>query len=170
MPAPVLDQRPCIEVSGGVVVGGEDDGAPLDDFLALCRSEPGPQQLFGEIGGAGDANERCNALRARQRRQQHDPAAHARADEDLRTLGQRIDDGDGVLAPAPDCALGEIAARCAMAEIVEAQIGAPVATAIILEKQCLGSGHVGAEAAEEDDPRRVAREPVVGDCRAIGAC
>ena len=69
-----------------------------------------------------------------------------------------------------DRAVGEIAARCAVPEIVEAHIGAAAPAAIILEKQRLGAGHVGAEAAEEDDARRGAGEPAVGDCRAVRAC
>src|SRR5207248_193973 len=87
----------------------------------------------------------------RQCRHQHDPAAHARADQDLRPLGQRIDDRDRVLAPAADRAPGEIAARSAMPEIVEAHIAVPPPATVILQKQCFCAGHVGAKAAEEDD-------------------
>ena len=93
----------------------------------------------------------CDPLRPRQRRQQHDPPAHARSDQDLRPCGQRIDDRDRVIAPSGRSCLGEIAARRAVPEIVEAHIGAPAPAAIIFQKQSLGAGHVGAEAAEEDD-------------------
>jgi hypothetical protein len=57
-----------------------------------------------------------------------------------------------------------------MGEIVEAQEGLAAGAAERLERHRLGAGHVGHEAAEEDDARRLAVEKVVGDCRAVGAC
>jgi hypothetical protein len=123
-----------------------------------------------KIGRRRDADQRGDALRARQRREQHDPAAHAGAHQDLRALGQRVDHGHRVVAPAADRAGGEIAAGSAMPEIVEAQISAPVAAAIFVKEHGLGAGHVGAEAAEKDDAGRCAREPLVGNCGAIRPC
>jgi hypothetical protein len=62
-----------------------------------------------------------------------------------------------------------IAARSAVAEIVEAHEGPASAMAKILEKQRLGAGHVGTEPAEKDDTRGRSGEPVVGDCCTTGA-
>jgi hypothetical protein len=49
-------------------------------------------------------------------------------------------------------------------EIIEPHIGVPAATAIFLEKQSLGAGHVGAKTAEEHNPRTATGELLVGDC------
>ena len=106
-------------------------------------------------------------LGSRQCGKQHDPAAHARADQDLPTLGQRVENRDRVLCPAADRPQRDIAARCAVPEIIEAHIGSATATAIFLEKRGLGPGHVGAKAAEENHTRTATGEPVVGDCCAI---
>jgi len=102
-----------------------------------------------------------------ERGKQHDPAAHARADQDLSTLGQRIENRDRVLCPAADRPHGKIAARCPLSEIIKAHKSVPAAPAIFVEKRSLGSGHVGAEAAEKHHTRTATGEPVVGDCCSI---
>jgi hypothetical protein len=132
VPPAILNEGSRIEVPRRVEVRGENNRAALDDFLALRRAEPRPQQFLSEIGRPGDADQPGHAPRPRQRREQHDPAAHARSDEDLRTGRQRIDDCDCVLLPASDRALGEVAARRAMPEIVETHKGASAVSAIIL--------------------------------------
>src|SRR5262249_24993731 len=83
--------------------------------------------------------------------EQHDPAAHRRADQDLRPLGQRVDDGERIIGPAPDRAVLEAAARGAMAAIVEADVGAARHPAAGLERARLGAGHVRPVAAEDHD-------------------
>jgi hypothetical protein len=128
----VLDQRTGIEIAGGVIVGGQGHRASLVHLAALRRREPLRQQLFGEIRRRGNADKPGDSLRACHRREQHDPAAHARSYEDLGPLGQRIEDGDRVIAPAADCGLGEAAARFAMPEIVEPDIGVAAPTTVFL--------------------------------------
>jgi len=86
-------------------------------------------------------------------RLQHDPAAHARTHQDLSPLGQRIEDRRRIFSPSANSAKADVAARGAVAEIVKAHKGAAAAAAKILEIQRLGAGHVGAEAAEENNPR-----------------
>ena len=141
--------------------------ALLAKFLLLRHIEPRPKQILGEIRRRGDADQRMNARGAGECGQQHDPTAHARPDQDLRAFGQLVEHGNRVLGPAADRAQGELAARRAVAEIVEAHEGATAPAAIFVEKQRLGAGHVGAKAAQEHDPGRGAGEPVVGDCCAI---
>ena len=135
----------------------------------LLRIEPRPDQVLGEIGGCGDTDQAANPRRSGKGCKQHDPASHARPDEDLLPLGQRIENRDRVLRPAANGAQAEIAGRCAVAEIVEAQIGLSAALAIILQEQCLSAGHVGAEATQEHNARAGTGKTVVSDCRAIAA-
>ena len=130
----------------------------------MRRVEPFPEQILGEIGGGGDADERMDSLGSGQRRQQHDPAAHARPDQDLRAFGQFVDDGDRILDPAADRADGEVTARRPVAKIIEAHKGAAAPPAVFLEKERLGAGHVRPKSAQEHDPGGLAGEPVVGDC------
>ena len=87
-----------------------------------------------------------------------------------RTLGQRIENRDRVFGPAADPPQSGIAARRAVSEIVEAHIGPPAAPGMLCEKRGLGAGHVGAEAAEEHDPRCGDGEPAVDDCCTILTC
>src|SRR5579884_1787857 len=58
----------------------------------------------------------------------------------------------------------------AMPEIIETQIGAPPPPAILFEKDRLRPRHVGTQTGEKDDPRRLSRQAMVGDCRTVGAC
>src|SRR5215469_3034583 len=93
-----------------------------------------------------------------KRGEQHNPAAHARPDKDLPALGQRIDDRNRILGPPADRAQRKIAARSAMAEIVEAHIRIAATTAEILEKRRFGARHVGAESAEKNEAGGCARQ------------
>ena len=63
------------------------------------------------------------AIRPGERGEQRDPAAHRRADQDQRSVGQPIDHRQRVVGPAADGAVLEPAAAGAVAGIVEAQHG-----------------------------------------------
>jgi len=89
---------------------------------------------------------------------------------DLRPFRQRIENRNRVFRPAADRALRGVAARCAMAEIIEPQIGLPAAAAVILEITGLGAGHLGTEPAEKYDAGGRSGEPVVGDGCTILTC
>ena len=54
-----------------------------------------------------------------------------------------------------------------MREVVEAEEGLAARAAELIESARLGAGHVGHEAAEENDPGAFARMAMVGDCRAV---
>ncbi len=60
---------------------------------------------------------------------QCDPAAHRRADQDLRAFGQNVDHRGGVLAPVGDRTVDERAVRAAVTRVVEPQEERPVASA-----------------------------------------
>jgi hypothetical protein len=91
-----------------------------------------------------------------QCQQQRDPAAHRRADDDERRASGKVQHGGGLLQPARDRAVGEIAARFAMAGIVEPRDGASLARREGVERLGLGAAHVGHEAAEEENLRPLA--------------
>jgi hypothetical protein len=165
----VLEQPEPIVVTGWVVFGRQGDRAALAQFLLLRQAEPRPYEILGEIGRRGDTDESANTFGSGKCHEHHDPPAHARSHEDLRAFGQRIENRNRVLCPAADGAQGDIAARSAVAEVVEAHESPASATAIILKKQRLGAGHVGTEPAEKDDTWGRSGDPVVGDCCTTGA-
>ena len=167
MPPAVFEQAERKSVTSQIVFRGQRDRAGFATLFPLRCVESRPEEILGKVGCGGDADERVDPLGSRERGKQHDPPAHARADENLLTLGQRIENGDRILDPAADSPQGEITARYAVSEIIEANIGQPAAPAIFLEKRGLGSSHVGAEAAEEYNARGPAGEPPVGDCCTI---
>ena len=78
---------------------------------------------MGEVGCRRDADEPAHPLRPGQRDKQHDPAAHAGADQDQRARQRLVEHGERIVAPVADAAILEPAIRCAMAAIVEAQEG-----------------------------------------------
>ena len=119
--------------------------------------------------GGGDADQAGDPFRAGQRDAQHQPAAQARADQYLRALRDAVEDGERVLGPAPDRAVGEDARRGAVAEIVETQVGAARRPAMVLERDRLGAGHIRHQTAQENHAGRLAGQHVVGDAVAVGA-
>ena len=90
------------------------------------------------------------------RQQQRHPAAHRRADRDLRTPAELLEHRDALFQPAPDGAVDEGAAQFAMAGIVEPDAGAAVCHGPFIQRQRLGAPHVGIEAAEPEQPGRTA--------------
>src|SRR6202022_1655908 len=103
-------------------------------LLLLFRIEPRPHQLLGEIRRRGNADEPVDTRGSRERREQHHPAPHARTDDDLRTFGERIENRYRIIGPTADRPQGDIAARSAVSEIIEAHEGVSAAPAIHLEE------------------------------------
>ena len=77
-----------------------------------------------------------------------DPGAHGRAHQDQLVPGQLVDDGQSIVAPAAHRALGEVARRLPVAEVVEADERTALAPGPLGQRLGLGPGHVGAEAAQ----------------------
>src|SRR5215813_4470116 len=130
MVPPVFEQTELIRVAGRVVSRGQSNRAVFAKLVALRRVKPGPDEILGEVRGGSNSHERVDSLDSRQSGQQHDPPAHARADQDLSPIGQRIDNLDRVLYPATDRPQGNVAAGRAMPEIIETHIGVSAATAV----------------------------------------
>ena len=82
--------------------------------------------------------------------QKSDPAADRRADDNLRPLGQRAKNREGLFRPPANGSVGEGAFRFAMAGIIEAQTGAALPFSERIEEFRLGAAHVGAEAAKPE--------------------
>ncbi len=97
------------------------------------------------------------------RRQQHHPAAHARADQDLRPLGQLVEHLKHVGAPARHRRVLESARRLAVAEMIEAQERLAALQRQGLQMGRLGARHVGAKAADEHQPGGPPGMAVIGD-------
>ena len=127
-----------------------------------------------KVGRRRHADQAGDALRPAGGGQQHDPGAHARADQDLQARGDLVENRERVVAPAADRATGKPARRDAVAGIVEAHESQAARPAMAIERGRLGAAHVGGVAAEEDDSgsaQAVAgRRPPVADCRAIRPC
>ena len=103
---------------------------------------------------ASDAAACCRRACDFARQQQRHPAAHRRADHDLRAAAELLEHRDALLQPAPDGAVDEGAAGFAMAGIVEPDAGAAVLRGPRVQRQRLGALHVGIEAAEPEQPGR----------------
>src|SRR5690606_19436781 len=91
-----------------------------------------------------------------------EPAAHGRADDDLRPA-RAGKDRLRLLQPARNGAVEEIAAGEAVAGIVEARHGETVRLGMAIERLRLGSLHVGAEAAEPEQTGGAARTHARGN-------
>src|ERR1700758_3231795 len=126
----VLAYPEPIGVAGRGVLGRQCNAASVAQLTALSWAQSRPNEVLGEIGRRGDPNESVDARRPGERREQHDPPAHARPHEDLPPFGHRIENGDRILCPAADRAERDIAARSTVAEIVESHIGVSAAAAI----------------------------------------
>ena len=115
-------------------------------LCALARVHGVPHQVLGEVGRGGDADQAGDTVGPRQRRQQHDPPAHAGANHNLRTCREAVQDHDSIVTPAAWAGVLESTRRLAVPIHVEAQKS--VATA-----RC------------ENRPKRCALVPVRSDAR-----
>ena len=131
MVAAFLDQRARDRI--GRAIGRRPQPHALGlDLLPDLRRKALPHQLFGEIRRRRDqyqAGQRCIAAAAPgdlARQQQRHPAAHRRADHDLRARAEPLEHRDAFFQPAPDRAVDEGAAGFAVAGIIEPDAGAVV--------------------------------------------
>ncbi len=166
--ASVLDQR------AGDGIGLAVLAWPVQDTVAheggaLLDGHRLPHQRLGEVGRGGDTDQRGDAIRTGERGEQRDPAAHRRADQDQRSLGQPVDHGERIVGPAADGAVLEPAAAGTVAGVVEAQHGLAAFGAERGERGRLVAGHVAAEAGEEHDRGTSALLPCPGQFDPIAA-
>ena len=145
----------------GIGVGKGDDTVGLD-AAALLVGEFRPEKVLGEIGRGGNADQSGDAVRSRQCHIQHQPAAKRGPDQNLRPFGQRIQRGQAVGCPARDIAVEKIAARQAVAAIIEPQAWPAGLLRPFLDHQRLGAVHVRAMAAQEGHAGSLAGPPAVG--------
>ncbi|MGY4599800.1 hypothetical protein ACVWXL_007546 [Bradyrhizobium sp. GM22.5] len=94
----------------------------------------------------------CRFLISRASSQRH-PAAHGRADQDLRAVAEPLEYRDAFLEPAPDGSVDEIATGFAVAGIIEPDHGAAVIPGPFVQRHGLAALHVRLETAEPDQPR-----------------
>ena len=174
MVAALLDQRPRDRI--GIAIVRRPQPHPLGlDLLADLRRKAFPHQFLGEIRRRRDQHQpgqrglAGRPPRQFARQQQRHPAAHRRADHDLRPAAEPVEHRDALLEPAPDGAVGERAAGFAMAGIIEPDAGAAMRGRPLVQRQRLGALHVRIEAAEPEQPgptgtvrRRRGREPRSG--------
>ncbi len=172
MLAPLLDQ------SAGDRIGASEycDGRCQAPSVSICRFTSGENffHISSSVKSTAGAISTRPAIEPRRpcalqlsRQQQREPAAHRRADQHLRALGEALEHRGAVLKPAADGAVGEFAAGFAVAGIVEPDAGAAVLAGPVVERDGLGALHVGLEAAEPEQPRRRAvpdphRDPARG--------
>ena len=136
---------------------------PLHDAVALQGGLLGlghalGHQLGGRIHRGGDQHQGLDpgALAAPPQlagQQQRQPAAERRADDHLRPRGGRKH-RERFLEPAAHRAIEEIAARQAIAGVIEAGDGETFFRAERIERRRLGPPHVGAVAVEPENARR----------------
>ena len=155
MIAAFLDQLPGDEIRLRRILRRPRPNSVLLELAPDLGRKSIPHQLFGEIDRrrdehqAGDARRACfAALPQGPHHEQRDPAAHRRADQNLRTLAASVEYREAIGEPAADRAVSEGALRFAMAGIVEPQAGAALAARPIGERGRLGAGHVGLVAAK----------------------
>jgi hypothetical protein len=127
----------------------------------------GFDQPLGEIRGRGDQHKAFDPVWPRQGRQAGKPAAHGRADQDQRAIGEFINHRQRVGAPAGDGSLPEIPRRGAVAEIVEAEERAALFHRPIGQGLSLGSGHFRAKPAQPNQGRAGAVHPSPSQALAI---
>ena len=165
MLAAVLDQAAGDQIGFLGILRGPRPGAVVLDLALDLGREALPHQLLGEIDRrrdqhqAGDGGRRAAwARRASSRTSSsasqppmEEPITH------LRPAAEGVEHRDAFLEPAADRAVGEVAARFAMAGIVEAHHGAAVLARPAIERLGLGALHVGLEAAEPEQARRRCR-------------
>ena len=122
-----------------------------------------PPDVLAEVGGRGNADKAGHAIGSLECHIEHDPATHAGADEDLRALGQAIENGERIPGPVTDGPVLEASARLAVAAIVETHEGTAAAAAPLVEPCRLRPGHVRGVAAEKHHARLGTINGGIGD-------
>ena len=146
VPPPLLDQRAGQDGRLLRILRRHLQPAARHQPVALRRPTARFQISASVKSGAGAMPiSPATRVRPRQGGQQHDPAAHAGADQDQRPIGRVVDHRDRILSPAADRAILEPAAGGAVAGIVEAQYSP------------------GPRGAMQNSSRNVALVPVMSD-------
>ncbi len=112
MSASILDQGSRNRIGVRRISRRPEVDAVLQDGLPDCGREPVPHQPFREIDRRRDQHETgsmgCGfALQQLPRREEGQPSAHGRADQDERSGREAVDDREGVVEPAREGALFE---------------------------------------------------------------
>ena len=100
VPLAVLKELAAKRVTGRVVFGGQSDRSGVLQRALLRLGEAGPEEGLSEIRRRSDPHQCMNPLGTGERRKERDPPTHARPNEDLAPLRQRIEDCDRILGPA----------------------------------------------------------------------
>ena len=138
---------------GAVAAGLQQASRPMQ-LGAVRVAQPRKDQFLGEIGRDGDADQARQPRTQRRGDAEHDPAAHAGADQDKGSIRRQLADSrQRVVAPASHRRLGEISIRRAMGEIVETEERLPALARPGVERQRLSAGHVGTKPAQKDHSR-----------------
>lgn len=158
--AAILDQLAGDGVGSVSIGGGTLDPSIAHQPLPALFIQPHfPNEFLGEVRGGGDEDKSANAARSPGgqrslamllRQPQRQPAAHGRADEDLRAVGNTLKHGKCFFQPARDGAVFEGAARQAVAGVIHPGHGLSARPCVSCQCFCLGAIHVGLEAGEPE--------------------
>ncbi|CDX18472.1 hypothetical protein MPLA_1170076 [Mesorhizobium sp. ORS 3359] len=169
--AAVLDQRPGVDIRLVRIVGRLGEKSLFRKIALLCLGQHRFDQLECKIRRRRKQHETGYAVVARPAQflhhAQRDPRPHRGADQDLLAFAETPEDGEALGQPSGDRAVGEFAARLAMAGIVVAQIGAALASGPGGKGLRLRAQHVGLVAAEPHHAGRRAGRLPDGDARSV---
>jgi hypothetical protein len=90
MTAAVLEQTKRKRVASRTVSRGQRGRTGFAKLIALRHIEARPDEILGEVGCRSDSDERVDTLDPGECCKRHDPPTHARSDQNLPALGQRI--------------------------------------------------------------------------------
>ena len=96
MAAAFFDQGSADGVGRSTITIHHHDPAVILQSLALFGGKEVQHHVFGEIGRGSEPDQPDDALGPRQCGQQHQPAAQARPHQNLRTVGEFIENGDHI--------------------------------------------------------------------------
>ncbi len=137
---------------------------PTTGKRAVMLAGAALQPPVGEVGRAGDPDQRLDPVGAAQGKVERDPPAHRRADQDQRAFGQPVDGGEAFLEPFLERSVLEIPGARSGARIIEAQHRDPAPLGESVERQRLGPFHVRCIAGEKDQSRSLRRREADRQC------
>ena len=115
------------------VVVGDLEGAGFEQ-CGLVLSAEAVEDVIGEVGRGGDADQGFDALGPGQGDEEGHPAAHGGADErDGAFRGDVVENVERVGEPGADGAVIEVSVRGAVAGIVETDVGLAACDALFFE-------------------------------------
>lgn len=158
---PAFLQQCAGDYIGSACIGGRRfEEAVRGDLREGVRPEALRQQILCEVGRRGDGHKPRHMWTVGLQGQfsghkRRNPTAHGRADQHETTVqtghrcGGMANDGHGVIAPTPDGAVTEGAARSTVPGIVETEKRLSGRTRPIFQNSCLLARHVRHKAAKE---------------------